>query len=118
MKSYMHLVLFYYYVSPAATPAAHNSKMNIIMIQAWLISFVDFKHCAKWRLVCICVLVLSCFSTAGGQTILPGAPVDVKWLEEWYQGEILEMGRQKDLFQVDYSLQPTCVVYSYLSITR
>ena len=67
--------------------------------------FVDFKHSERngdWY--AFQVLVFIFISTTGGQTILPGAPVSVKWLEEWYEGEILEMGRQKDLFKVDIAV--------------
>ena len=46
---------------------------------------------------------MTCFSIhlAGGQTVHIGSKVNVKWLESWYEGEVMGFGPEKDLYQVN-----------------
>lgn len=37
---------------------------------------------------------------SGGQTVFPGTKVNVKWLDTWYEGEVLELGPQSGLYKV------------------
>ena len=74
--------------------------MNIIIVQAWSSKFKD-EQLNRNKLVCF---IITSYDTkpvlAGGELIIPGTKVNVKWLDNWYEGKVLEVEHQDDLYKV------------------